>query len=202
MVASNRREPALGERIDMGISKFVGENAPGGVRRALVGAVVGLVMIALAFAGIAASDVSALRTQGYWTLLTIGFAVASLVMDWLHSEHGWRMTKSAMQLALLWVGVFVAIELVYFFIAAGRFTNADTGLVNGLILALGTFACGVYVNWRLMVVGVAVGLATVVAAYVEQYLWVLLGVALVAVAVLVVGARLTAAKRRLWTEDE
>lgn len=186
----------------MAISGFLGKDQPAGVRHAIIGAVLGLVMIALAFAGIAASDVSALHTQGYWTLLTVGFAIASLVMDWLHSEHGFRMTVGALRLALLWVGVFVAIELVYFFIAAGRFTNADTGLVNGLILALGTFASGLYVNWRLVVVGVALAFATVAAAYVEQYLWVLLGVALLAVAVLIVGARVAANRRRIVPDDD
>lgn len=173
----------------MAISGFLGEKDPVGVRHAIVGAVVGLAMIALAFIGIASSDVSALGTQGYWTLLTIVFALASFIMNWLHSKHGWRLTAGAARLVLLWVGIFVAIQLVYFFITAGRFTNADTGLVNGLILALGTFASGLYVNWRLVVVGVALAAATVAAAFVEQYLWVLLGVAVLAVAVLVVGAR-------------
>jgi len=124
------------------------------------------------------------------------------VMDWMHSEHGWRNTWGAVRLVLLWAGVFVAIQLVYVFIAAGRFANADTGLVNGLILALGTFACGLYVNWRLVVVGVALAVATLAAGYVEQYLWVLLGVALVAVAVLIVGARLTASRRRIVVDEE
>lgn len=190
-------KPALGERIDMAISGFIGEHEPIGVRHAVAGALVGLVMIALAFAGIASSDVSALGTQGYWTLLTVAFAIASFVMDWLHSRRGFRMTADALRLVLLWVGVFAAIQLVYFFIASGRFANADTGLVNGLILALGTFACGLWVNWRLVVVGLALGFATLAAAYVEQFLWVLLGVALLAVAVLVAGARLAAARHRM-----
>jgi len=112
------------------------------------------------------------------------------------------MTWTIGQLALLWIGVFVAIQLVYFFITTGRFANADTGLVNGLILALGTFICGVYVNWRLMVVGVALAFATVAAAYVEEYLWVLLGVALLAVALLVVGSRLTASRRQMRLANE
>ncbi len=145
---------------------------------------------------------SALHTQGYWTLLTVVFGIVALVTDWLHSKGGWRLTASTVRLALLWVGVFVAIQLVYFFIASGRFMNADTGLINGLILALGTFACGVYVNWRLVVVGMALGFATMAAAYVEQYLWILLGVALVAVAVLIVGARLAASRRQMKLANE
>ena len=39
-------------------------------------------------------------------------------------------------------GLLAGHRLVYVFIDAGRLTNADTGLVNGTILALGTFTSG------------------------------------------------------------
>ena len=171
------------------------EQPPSGSRRisrtVLLEALGALVLLALAFAGIAASDVSAAGTQGYWTLITLVFALASLEVDWQHSGPAFSGSRSAVRLGLHWVGVFAAVQIVYFFIASGRLANADTGLVNGLILALGTFLCGVHVNWRLMVLGVALGLATGAVAYVEQYLWVLLGLALVAIAALLLGARMT-----------
>ena len=63
----------------------------------------------------------------------------------------------------------LAIELVYMLIAAGRLTNADTGLMNGTILALGTFTSGVHTNWRVAVIGAALGLGTAAVGYVEQY---------------------------------
>ena len=72
----------------------------------------------------------------------------------------------------------LAIELVYVLIAAGRLTNADTGLMNGTILALGTFTSGVHTNWRVAVIGVALGLGTAAVGYVEQYLWILFVLAL------------------------
>ena len=160
-------------------------------RQALLEALAALVLLALAFAGIAASDVSAAGTQGYWTLITVVFALASLAIDWQQSGADFRGSRSALRLGLHWAGVFASVQVVYFFIASGRLANADTGLVNGLILALGTFLCGVHVSWRLMVLGLALGLATGAVAYVEQYLWVLLGLALLAVAALLLGTRLT-----------
>ncbi|HMQ91632.1 MAG TPA: hypothetical protein PKA33_04800 [Amaricoccus sp.] len=160
-------------------------------RKALLEALAALVLLALAFAGIAASDVSAAGTQSYWTLITLIFALASFAVDWQHSGPDFRGSRSAVRLGLHWAGVFAAVQIVYFFIASGRLANADTGLVNGLILALGTFLCGVHVSWRLMVLGLALGLATGAVAYVEQYLWVLLGLALLAVVALLLGTRLT-----------
>ena len=74
----------------------------------------------------------------------------------------------------------LAIELVYLLIAAGRLTNADTGLMNGDILALGTFTSGVHTNWRVAVIGAALGLGTAAVGYIEQYLWILFVLALLA----------------------
>lgn len=166
-------------------------HSPRITRKVLLEALAALVLLALAFAGIAASDVSAAGTQGYWTLITVIFALAAFAIDWQHSGRDFRGSRSTLRLGLHWLGVFAAIQLVYVFIASGRLANADTGLVNGLILALGTFLCGVHVNWRLMVLGLALGLATGTVAYVEQYLWVLLGLAVLAIAALVIGAKLT-----------
>ena len=83
----------------------------------------------------------------------------------------------------------IAIELVYIFIGAGRLTNANTGLMNGTILALGTFTSGVHTNWRLVVIGAALGLGTVAVAYIEQYLWILFALALLALGLIIFVAR-------------
>jgi hypothetical protein len=91
--------------------------------------------------------------------------------------------------------VLVAVQIVYMLVTSGRMANADTGLANGLILALGTFAAGAFGNWRLLVIGAALAMATAGVAFVEEYLWVLLGIAVLAILVLVLGARVTARHR-------
>ena len=98
----------------------------------------------------------------------------------MHEPRGTAWWKAALKTALHWWACCCAIELVYCFIAAGRLTNADTGLLNGTILALGTFTSGVHTNWRLVVIGAALGLGTAAVAYIEQYLWVLFALALLA----------------------
>lgn len=154
--------------------------------------VVGGAMLALAFVGIAASDVSGSGSQTYWTALAVGFAVASYGLQWLHAGRDFAAGRRGLAMAAHWVGVVAAVELVYLFIAAGRLTNADAGLLNGLVLALGTFLAGVHGGWRLAVIGAAIGLATVAVAWLEQYLWVLLGLAVLALAALFLVARLRA----------
>ena len=150
----------------------------------------GVVMFALAFVGIAASDVSGGGSQTYWSMLAIAFGVICLALDWVHEPRGTAWWKAALRTALHWLGVLVAIELVYIFISTGRLTNADTGLLNGTILALGTFTSGVHTNWRVAVIGAALGLGTAAVAYVEQYLWVLFALALLALGIIVAVARI------------
>ena len=151
--------------------------------------VVWVAMLMLAFAGIGASDVSGAGSQTYWSVLAVGFGLAAFAVDWVHADEDFHWGRDALLMAGQWIGVLAAVQLVYLFIASGRLANADAGLVNGLVLALGTFLCGVRANWRLMVIGATIAFATAAVAYLEQYLWVLFGLAIVALAVIVLVTR-------------
>jgi hypothetical protein len=152
----------------------------------------GALMLVLAFVGIAASDVAGGGSQVYWSGLAIAFGLICVALDWIHEPRGTAWLQPALRTALHWLGVLLAIELVYVLIDAGRLTNASTGLLNGTILALGTFTSGVHTNWRLLVIGVALGLGTATAAYVERYLWILFALALLALALIIFIGRLRA----------
>jgi hypothetical protein len=147
-------------------------------------------MLVAGFAAIAASDVSASGSRLYWTILVVAFGAIALAADWHHSGRGAIDARASTRIILHWFGVFVTVQLVYYFVASGRFANADTGLANGLILALGTFLAGVHGTWRLVIIGIALALATAAVAFVEEYLWVLFAVAILAIVALVFGARL------------
>ena len=148
-------------------------------------------MFVLAFIGIAASDVST-RSQTYWSLIAIVFGLICLGLDWVHEPRGTSWWKAALPHPHITAcdGVLLAIELVYLMIAAGRLTNADVGLMNGAILALGTFTSGVHTNWRVAVIGAALGLGTAAVGYVEQYLWILFVLALAALGLIIAIARM------------
>jgi hypothetical protein len=157
--------------------------------RPIFDVIAGGTMFVLAFIGIAASDVST-RSQTYWSLIAIVFGLICLGLDWVHEPRGTSWWKAALRTALHWFGVLLAIELVYLMIAAGRLTNADVGLMNGAILALGTFTSGVHTNWRVAVIGAALGLGTAAVGYVEQYLWILFVLALAALGLIIAIARM------------
>lgn len=155
-----------------------------GWRRVFDG-VLAAAMVIAAFVAIGASDVSYAASQPYWLMLGLGFALAALAIEWIHRGPGFSLAGYAPRCALHWLGVIAALEMVFIFIDAGRLAGAGVGLLNGAILALGTFLAGVHANWRLLVIGVAIALATVLVALVEQYVWLLLGLGVVAVAAVV-----------------
>lgn len=158
------------------------------LRRPIIEALAALALLALAFAGIAASDVSAASSYGFWLVLVLIYAAAALISDRLHSEHSMIHLRSAVSIALHWAAVLAAVSMIFFFVSSGRIANADTGLTCGAILSLGTFTAGAQGNWRMMLVGVTLAAATIGVAVVEEYLWILLGLAVAAAAVLVLGA--------------
>ncbi|MBL9060736.1 MAG: hypothetical protein JNK88_12015 [Mangrovicoccus sp.] len=163
---------------------------PHATRQMAIEAVIAAILLALAFVAIAASDVSAMRSNGYWLGLVVVFALVSYGFDRVSSGGRWVDLTALTRTAVHWLGVLAAIELVHVFVQAGQMTNADTGLACGLILALGAFTAGAWGNWRMGILGLALGVATAVVALIEQYLWVLLAVALVAVAVMLLVARM------------
>ena len=159
-------------------------------RQLLAEAVVGLALLVLAFFAIASSDVSATGTRTYWTLLVLLFAITAFASDRMHTEHALSHMPSAITLVLHWLGVVLAIQLVHYFVLSGRMANADIGLTNGVLLALGAYLFGVYSNWRMAVIGVALAVATAGIAFIEQFIWFLFIVTLVAILLLYFGARL------------
>lgn len=163
--------------------------ARSGSRQNLIEAVTGLALLLLAFFAIASSDVSATGTRTYWTLLILVFAITAFVSDRLHTDHGFAHMPSAVTIALHWLGIFFAIQIVHYFVTTGRMANADIGLTNGLVLALGTYLFGVYSNWRMATIGIALAIATAGVAIIEEFIWFLFIVAVIAIAVLFLGAR-------------
>jgi len=61
--------------------------------------------------------------------------------------------------------------------------NENTGLVILLLLALTTFFAGIHLGWRLFIVGIFLGVALIGAAYLEEFVWMFLILAIVVVAI-------------------
>ena len=66
---------------------------------------------------------------------------------------------------------------VFVFSHTGRLTDDNTALVMLLILALATVLDGIRLGWLLSVVGTFLGITAVIAAYIDEFLWIILAIA-------------------------
>ena len=137
-------------------------------------------LLILAVIGVAVSDISATASHLYWISMMVLFGVVSIAANYHHTEAlGQVARKKTIAIQILhWMGGLVTVMVVYTFYHAGRITPEETGLIVLLILALTTFLDGIRISWRFSLAGVFLGLIAVCAAYVEEFIWQILILAL------------------------
>jgi len=130
------------------------------------------VLLLLAALGIGITDFSTRYGSWYWTLMVPVFGLTSLLSGMARAQDEGRSVTAELRRQLLhWGATFVVVQIVFLLEAQGRFNNADTGLAALMALALATFLAGVHGDWRFMLVGILLAVATAGAAFVEQFLW-------------------------------
>jgi hypothetical protein len=143
-----------------------------------------IVLIALSIIGIGITDFSPSDSYKYWVAMVPIFCGACLILEWSRVRgKGYKWTTILRNQLLHWVGLLVAVRLVFEMLHKGRLDNENTGLVILLLLALSIFIAGIHLGWRLCLVGGFLGAALVAATYLEEYVWILLIIALVVVAI-------------------
>jgi hypothetical protein len=143
-----------------------------------------IVLIALSIIGIGITDFSPAASYKYWVAMVPIFCGACLILEWSRVRgKGAKWTTILRTQLLHWVGLLVAVRLVFEMLHKGRLDNENTGLVILLLLALSTFIAGIHLGWRLCVVGGFLGAALVAATYLEEYVWLLLIIGLAVLAI-------------------
>lgn len=139
---------------------------------------------ALSLIGFVLTRYSAERSFTYWMWVAPLFALVSLYTGWTRAKRHGESTGDILRTQLLhWSVLPVGIFLVYRLQATGQLDRQDAGLGMLLAISLTTFLAGVHFDWRLGVLGVALALGAVAAVLIEEYFWVILLVAVGAVAV-------------------
>jgi len=142
-----------------------------------------IVLIGLSIIGIGITDFSPADSYKYWVAMVPIFCGACLILEWSRVRgRGYRWTTLLRTQLLHWVGLLVAVRLVFEMLHKGRLDNENTGLVILLLLALSTFIAGIHLGWRLCLVGGFLAAALVAATYLEEYVWILLIIGLAVLA--------------------
>jgi hypothetical protein len=162
-------------------------------RLLIVGALWVLVMI-----GLFLTNVSHLHARYYWSAMFPVFGILSLwhELKRLRSDPA-PVWKLVLVQALHWLGPIVAVQIIFLQLARGQMDADAVALVTLVILAVTCFLAGVHMDHAFYWVSVALVFAAVIGTEVEAYIWALLAIAIVALAVAVFAA--TALRRRTET---
>jgi hypothetical protein len=140
------------------------------------GGIILLVLLALSGIGIGITDFSPAKALWYWLAMAPVFGGVCIYLEWSRTAD--RQGRSAFAIVrkqlFHWLGFLVAIYLVFLLHSTGRMNDADAGLVALLTLALSAFFAGLHSDWRICLVGIVLGAAVAGAAWVEEFLWMLL----------------------------
>lgn len=141
-------------------------------------AILSLLLI-FCFIGVAYTNFASVRSYTYWQWMIPVFAIAAIISEWSrykqHDIDGYHFFR---QQLLHWGAVFVAIKTIFLLHSIGRYDNDATALTLMVTMSLSTFIAGVYIGWRFLVLGLFITLATLLVAYLEAYIWVLIPVAI------------------------
>lgn len=141
-----------------------------------------------AMLGVGITNYQADSAYSYWSYMLASLAVVTTVWgSWRAKRLGLRERgKLLYQQVILWGAALVSVAVIYRLLGAGRINVDTTGLLVLLMLTFATFVDGMLVSWKLYVVSALLLLTLLMAAYVGQFLWIILLVAVVLIALVLV----------------
>ncbi len=131
--------------------------------------------LVLSILGIGVTDYSPAQSYHYWSAMILILSVAGITIGWVRADQLSRpMGEILVTQIVHWVATAIAVMGVLLLLKSGRLTFEGTGLVLLILLGLATFLDGCRVSWYFASIGGLMFITAIAAAYIEQYLWVLL----------------------------
>ena len=141
--------------------------------------IAGLVVLAGLGAGI--TDLSSKYGFWYWVAMVPVFGGSCIYAAWSRSRARGEVPAGLVQRQVLhWLGLLAIVCLIYLLVRTGRMANQDAGLVALIALSLTTFLSGVHADWRVAVVGIFLAVIVIAVAVIEQFMWIVLVLIVVA----------------------
>ncbi len=139
---------------------------------ALIGA------LALSMLGIGLTDYAPQSSHRYWGAMTLVLAAAALVIGWSRAKRlGLPLKQALTAQTIHWLTTIAAIGGIFLLLKSGRLNYENTGLVLLMTLGFSTLLDGYRINWRFSLIGLLMFVTSIAAAYIEEYLWIMLIVA-------------------------
>jgi hypothetical protein len=136
-------------------------------------------IILFSIIGVGITDYAPTASWAYWIFMVVVLCISAVIIEKNLLQRKDQSFSQLLTTQLLhWGATLLAILLSFAFVKTGRMTNEGSGLMILLIIALSTFLDGYHVGWRFYVAGIFLGLISIVAAYVEEFMWILFAVGL------------------------
>jgi hypothetical protein len=142
------------------------------------------ILLLMSIIGVSVTNISAAASYVYWISMMILFGAISILATYNQTEYADKVQqKKAIFIQLLhWLGGLVTVMIVYTFYHAGRIMPQENGLIILLVLALTTFLAGIRISWQFSFAGIFLAIIALCAAYVEEFIWQILILALAIIA--------------------
>jgi hypothetical protein len=128
-----------------------------------------IVMLALALVGIAYTDLLPGVSMWYWQVLAVVFGVICIMTEWPRTPgEGRARLQLIVRQALHWGGFLWGMRLLFLPVMQKNLNAEITGLILMYMLAFSTFLAGIYIDWRLSVLAVFLGIGVLAIAFVDQ----------------------------------
>ncbi len=132
-------------------------------------------LLILSIGGAIISDFSPQDAYLYWLAMIPLFGIGAILSGWAQARRegevkGFTFKQLFKMQSLHWVGVLCTVIGVFVLRYQQFIDEAGTALVMLLILALATFLDGIRIGWRFSLLGVFLGISAMIIAYVEQFL--------------------------------
>ena len=154
--------------------------------------VVTLILVGLSLVGFALTNYAPERASWFWVLVLPGFAAIAIWHTWksvrADGKTNWHVLRKQIY---HWIAFFIAIKIMFVLIYTGNISGRGGGLVALLLMALTCTLVGVSFDWLFIFVGALLGIAVLVAAWFQEYVWLVLLALGLAFAVLVLVQYLT-----------
>jgi hypothetical protein len=153
----------------------------------LTRSILALILLGLCAVGLAVTPLWKQQSFSFWLWMILAFGIVSILLCSLDSrDASLRLRWSVLQQQVLhWLGTLGALYLVFYFVGKGFLSSEDAGPAAMLLLALSTYLAGLAFDWLLVLIGLLIALMALGAAWLEQDLFMLVGlVTLVVVAFL------------------
>ena len=134
----------------------------------------------LSLIGIGLTNYSPTNSIRFWMAMTVFMAVAAITIGLVKFvEHKDIRADMVVTQLTHWGATLLAVLGVFLLLKAGRLNYDNTGLVLLLVIGLSTFLDGYRISWRFSLIGILVGGTAILAAFVEQFIWPVILLALI-----------------------